>query len=491
MTKRCMSWLIILAAAVYGCTQRSPELQIIHDAAEAMGGVEAVQGVTTLVVEGSGSNYRLGQNRNPDSELPISKVESYKLEVDLQNHRARTEIISTNFAGNLRTAVTALDGNVAYNVGRSGSPQRVGSTAARENRAQYYHHPLTLLQAALAEDVEMAATVSNLRQEMGHDVVDITTADGSQLTLHVDPETKLPLMISSASYNSNLGDTVIATSFSDYAAAGELTLPQQRSQGRDTFPISDLRVMHTVNGETGDLTAPEDVASADEPGPRPANVEVEELASGVWFLAGQSHHSVLVDFPEYTVLVEAPQNDTRTLAVIEQARELVPDKPLRYVINTHHHFDHSGGLRAAVSEGLTVITHETNRSLFEDLVARQHTIVADRLAQNPAELMLETVTGDEVYELKGGTRIMELYRIGDNPHNDGMLAVYLPGEQILIQADMYIPGVGGEFATAAAVLLQSIRDRELRVSRLVPIHGAVAPLDELEQAVRDAEAEAN
>ena len=284
---------------------------------------------------------------------------------------------------------------------------------------------------------------------------------------------------------------MIATSFSDYAAAGELTLPQQRSQGRDTFPISDLRVMHTVNGETGDLTAPEDVASADEPGPRPANVEVEELASGVWFLAGQSHHSVLVDFPEYTVLVEAPQNDTRTLAVIEQARELVPDKPLRYVINTHHHFDHSGGLRAAVSEGLTVITHETNRSLFEDLVARQHTIVADRLAQNPAELMLETVTGDEVYELKGGTRIMELYRIGDNPHNDGMLAVYLPGEQILIQADMYIPGVGGEFATAAAVLLQSIRDRELRVSRLVPIHGAVAPLDELEQAVRDAEAEAN
>jgi len=105
--------------------------------------------------------------------------------------------------------------------------------------------------------------------------------------------------------------------------------------------------------------------------------------------------------------------------------------------------------------------------------------------------MLETVTGDEVYELKGGTRTMELYRIGDNPHSDGMLAVYLPREQILIQADMYIPGVGGEFAIAAAALLQSIQDRGLRVSRLVPMHGTVAPLDELEQAVRDADTEAN
>ena len=152
-----------------------------------MGGVEAVQGVTTLIMEGSGANYRLGQNRTPDSELPISEVESYKLEMDLQNHRARAEVISANFAGNMGIAVMALDGNVAYNVGGSGDPQRVGSSAARDRRAQHYHHPLILLQAALAEDAEMVATVSNLRQEMGHDVVDITTAGGSQLTLHVDP----------------------------------------------------------------------------------------------------------------------------------------------------------------------------------------------------------------------------------------------------------------------------------------------------------------
>ena len=234
-----------------------------------------------------------------------------------------------------------------------------------------------------------------------------------------------------------------------------------------------------------------EVASAPEPGSRPANVTAEEIADGVWFLAGQSHHSIVVEFPEYTVLVEAPQNDTRALAVIARARELVPNKPLRYLVNTHHHFDHSGGVRAAVAEGLTVITHDTNQALYEELVSRSHTITADHLAQHPAELMLETVAGDETYELRDGRRVVELFRVGDNPHCDGMLVVYLPAERILIQADMYIPGVGGPFAESVAVLLQTIRDRELRVSQLVPIHGMILPLSDLEEAVAASEAGAN
>ena len=387
------------------------------------------------------------------------------------------------------TAVTSIDGNVVYTVGRDG-PQRVGSAAARESHVLYYHHSVPLLQAALADDGGVAATVSNLRQEMGHDVVDVTTADGIQLTLHVDSETRLPLSISSMAYNANLGDLVTTTSFSDYADAGGFMLPQELSRTLDTFPSADLRVTQTVNGEIRDLTAPAGVAAAAEPEPQPATVTVEELASGVWFLAGQSHHSVLVEFPEYTALVEAPQHDTRTLAVIEQARELVPDKPLRYVVTTHHHFDHSGGLRAAVAEGLTVVTHESNRSLFEDLAARQHTIVADHLAQHPAELMFEAVTGDAVYELGDGNRVLQLYRVGDNPHCDGMLAAYLPRERLLIQADMYIPGVGGPFAATAAALLQSVQDRGLQVESIVPIHGAVAPFSELQEAV-EAQAGAN
>ena len=478
--KRRLIWLFVVTVAVGGCEQLSPEMQLIHDAADALGGVEEV---ATLRIEGSGNNFRVGQNRTPDAAVPTAAVESYTVEADLRNHRMRWEIASANFAGRVNTAVTAMDGDVAFNVGQDGA-RRAGAMVAKERHTEYYHHPLTLLQVALAEAEEgMAATVGNLRQERGDDVVDITTPDGSELTLHVDPESRQVVRIRSRAYNSNLGDVEAATAFRDYAAAGGLMLPGAITRTVDRQPISVLRVSHTVDADVGDLAAPADVASAPEPGPPAANVTEEELADGVWLLAGQSHHSVLVELPEYAVLVEAPQHDTRTLAAIARARELVPDKPLSHVVNTHHHFDHSGGIRAAVAEGLTVITHETNRALFEELTSRPHTIMADQLARQPAELMLETVAGDDTYELGEGRRVMQVFRMGDNPHADGALVVYLPAERMLIQADMFIPGVGGEFAETAAVLLQAIQDRNLRVDRLVPIHGAVMALSDLEEAV--------
>ena len=479
--KRRLIWLFVVTVAVGGCEQLSPEMQLIHDAADAHGGVEAVEEVATLRIEGSGNNFRLGQNRTPDAYLPTAAVESYTVEADLRNHRMRWEIASANFAGRVNTAVTAMDADVAFNVGQDGA-RRAGATVARERHMEYYHHPLTLLQVALAGE-GMAATVGNRRQETGHDVVDITTPDGSELTLHVDAESRQVVKIRSMAYNSNLGDGETATAFRDYAAAGALMLPGAITRTVDGQPVSFLRVSHALNADIGDLAAPADVASAAEPGPPAADVTDEELADGVWLLAGQSHHSVLVELPEYAVLVEAPQHDTRTLAAITRARELVPDKPLSHVVNTHHHFDHSGGIRAAVAEGLTVITHETNRALFEELASRPHTIVADHLARQPAELILETVAGDDTYELGEGRRVMQIFRMGDNPHADGALVVYLPAERMLIQADMFIPGVGGEFAETAAALLQAIEDRRLRVDRLVPIHGTVMALSDLEEAV--------
>jgi glyoxylase-like metal-dependent hydrolase (beta-lactamase superfamily II) len=480
MRRSSLASSIILTLAVFGCTQRPPEMQAVFDAAEAMGGAEAVQNVQALTMQGSGTTYRLGQNVNPEGDLPESQVQSFKREYDLANDRMRTEITSANFLGAMVTQVSALDRDVAFNVGGDGTPQRVGSAAVQERQAEYYHHPVTLLQAALGGEEGAEGSVSNLRQEMGHNVVDVTTPEGIQLALHLDPTNNLPVMITSRGYNTNLGDVTLSTSFSEYMDSGGVQLPQVISQKIDDFPAADLRVTHSV-GTIGDLAAPAAVASAEEPGTPQANVTVEELAPGVWRLAGQSHHSVLVEFPSYGVLVEAPQNDTRTLAVIARARETLPEgKPLQYLVNTHHHFDHSGGLRAAVAEGLTIITHEINRPLYEELVKRPHTLTADRLAGNPAELKLQTVTGDEKFELRDGNRVMEVYRIRNDAHNDGMLMVYLPQSRILIEADTYTPPRGGP---TAENLLQEIKERGLRVDRIAPIHGDVVPLSELQKTV--------
>src|SRR4030095_4061765 len=105
-------------------------------------------------------------------------------------------------------------------------------------------------------------------------------------------------------------------------------------------------------------------------------------------------HRVRVDFADHLMLIEAPQHDTRTLAVIAKARELVPGKPLTQVVNTHHHFDHSGGIRAAISEGLEVIPHQANAAFFADAAKRSHTITPDALEKNQKPAKIVPVDGE-------------------------------------------------------------------------------------------------
>ena len=174
------------------------------------------------------------------------------------------------------------------------------------------------------------------------------------------------------------------------------------------------------------------------------------------------------------------------MAVIEQARELQPEKPLQYLINTHHHFDHSGGTRAAVSEGLTIITHELNRTFYEEIMARSHTIQPDALARNPQELQLELVPGYDVYELSDGRRTMHVVRIFEDEHCADILMVHLPRERILIEVDAFSPDA--PLAPFATNLLKNVRDLGWQVDRIVPLHGQMTEFAALENAV---EAEAN
>jgi glyoxylase-like metal-dependent hydrolase (beta-lactamase superfamily II) len=269
----------------------------------------------------------------------------------------------------------------------------------------------------------------------------------------------------------------VEASFSEYQDVNGLKLPAHVVTKTDKYLTADLRfAKQTVNGDAGDLAAPAAAASAQvPPAAPPVNVAVTEVSKGIWWLAGQSHHSVLVEFGDHLMLIEAPQNDPRSLAVIAKARELRPDKPLTAVVNTHHHFDHSGGIRAAVSEGLTVITHKLNASFYQDDVSRTHSIVPDALSKNTKPLKLDLVDGQK--ELKDSAMTVDLYTIDGSPHADTLLMAYFPRERVLVEADVFTPGAAVH--PFAANLLENIKKRNLRVDRIVPIHGTIAPFSDL------------
>jgi glyoxylase-like metal-dependent hydrolase (beta-lactamase superfamily II) len=468
---------VCVAAA---CVSAPPEQQAVNDVAEAMGGAEAILAVSAVSVNGSGTGYVVGQGLTPDVES-LAGEGTYQSQLDLTSHRLRTET-TTNAFGFPLTTVAGLDGDIAFDAGgfAAAPPARIGGTAVERRRAEYYHHPVALLQAALTEDPAMAATIGPVREEMGHDVIPIATADGIELSLHVDQTSGLPMAITSMVYDTNLGNAELSTTFSDWVESGGVQMPGSITQTLAGAPIGEWTVTHGINADVGDLSAPADVAAAPEPDTPVPNVVVDELADGVWFLGGESHHSVLVALDDYAVLVEAPLNDARTLAVIEQARALVPDMPLQYVVNTHHHFDHSGGIRAAVAEGLTVVTHEMNEAFYTDMTARSHSLAPDRLQTAPMDLSLELVPGDDVLELGDGGRTLQVFRVADDPHNAGMLVAFLPDEGILIEGDIYTPG---GFATDLANFAANIERRGLDVETIAPIHGEVVPFSQFEDEV--------
>jgi len=194
-------WLIAAALILVGCASTPPEVAIINDAATALGGAEKIQAVNTLVIEGTGENGNLGQSLSPDAPLPLFKVSVFKRSIDFAGGRWRQEqtrtatFVTANPAPQVQ--IGGVDGNVAYNVAANGTATRAADPVAKERQMELYHHPIGALRAALAQ----GAQLSNPRKDGNDDVVDITTAQGDKLTLHVDSGTKLPSKVVSMNYN--------------------------------------------------------------------------------------------------------------------------------------------------------------------------------------------------------------------------------------------------------------------------------------------------
>ncbi len=463
--------LVLLAS----CSRTSPEMQVVVDAANAMGGRQRIEGVRTIQIEGQGMNGAAGGGATPDTPPNQWSITDYRRTIDLTNQRSRTRQTRTaQFPFALATVARqdqGLDGNVAFNVvpGTEGQPQRTVRAAeavAKDRRGDLMSHPLALVRAAL----DPAAKITNLRTENGQQRVDITTAQGDMLTLTVDPTTKLPSHIYRRSSDPNWGDIVIETLVSDYQDVNGVKLPTRFVVKQDMWTMADIRATRTtVDVDASDLAATDEVKAASLPTPPPVNVTVEPIAKGIWWIDGGTHHSVLFEFDDHTTLFEVPLDDERTQAVIARAKMIVPDKPLTHAIVSHHHLDHAGGFRAAVAEGLTIVTQRGNEAFLRDIASRPHTQVPDALERAGKEPKFEFV--DDMMTLKDSTNEVILYKANGNIHTGLLIFAWVPRDRMLVQADFYDAGWlqhpwGDNF-------IENVKARNLNVDRDVPIHGPI------------------
>jgi glyoxylase-like metal-dependent hydrolase (beta-lactamase superfamily II) len=203
-------------------------------------------------------------------------------------------------------------------------------------------------------------------------------------------------------------------------------------------------------------------------------VTSEKLGDGLYRLTtgAGSYDSVIVEFKDYIMMLEAGQSIARAEAYIAETKKLIPNKPIRYVMNTHPHADHTGGLPALVEEGAIIITQKNNEEFLDRALNTPRTLLDDGLAKNPKKAKFETVVEKRVYS--DGTRTVEMYHIPPAPHSNGLIIAYIPKEKVLFQGDFSVnPGEpANDHVKALVPVLETLN---LDFDRYINVHASAAP----------------
>jgi glyoxylase-like metal-dependent hydrolase (beta-lactamase superfamily II) len=444
--------------------------------AKAMGAA----GVKSIQYSGLGVNFQVGQNYSPDRPWPRFVVKSYTRAAGYDTPALRDDLVRLQgedpprggggqpVRGEQRQ-IFVMSGDFAWNVvGDVVNPTPIALT---DRQLQLWTTPHGVVKAAMANKATVQGRVISFAVPSKFRVK--ATVDGQNLVERID----------AVAPHAVLGDVPVEIRYSDYKDFGGVKFPTKIKQTIGGYPALELTVSDVQPNAPLDTSVPDPIRQTPTPY---ARVTTQMVADGVWFLSGGSHNSALIEMKDHAILVESPLNDERAAAVLAEVRSLVPSKPIKYVVATHHHFDHSGGLRAIAAEGVTVITHDVNKAFLEKALAAPATVSPDRLAKSGKKGVVEGLRDKRV--LTDGTRTVELLHIAGNTHHSGLIMAYLPKEKVLVEADAYTPLAPNAPPPAAANpfsvnLAENLRRLNLAVDQVLPLHGRIVPIAELHKAI--------
>jgi glyoxylase-like metal-dependent hydrolase (beta-lactamase superfamily II) len=318
-----------------------------------------------------------------------------------------------------------------------------------------------------------------VRSEGGMTVVSFTQPGRYRASAWIGAD-GLVQRVDSVMPNPVTGDTPVSTVYSGWRDWGGVKFPGRIVQSQGGYPVLDLTVTEVQANPPLDMPVPAPVSAFAE------RVDAQKVADGVWFFGGGSHNSVLVEFADHLMLIESPLYDGRAQAVLAEARRLVPNKPVRYVLNSHHHFDHAGGLRAAAASGATLVVSEPALPWYERTFATPNAIHPDLLAQAGRRPTLLGVNGFRTFG--DSLRRVDVHFIEGSVHAEGFMLAWLPKERLLVEADAYTPAPPNSpppnpVNANNANLVQNVERLRLDVDKILPLHGRVVPYTELRTAV--------
>ena len=507
------------AAAQQPASGRVDPWPVLRAAAEAMG----VDKLKCVTISGGGYAGKVGQNVTQDTDWPRGEpLANYTRTIDYAAKSSveqfdrkpgmnpRSWKYGTGWLGGTplqqnEHQLFAVSGNHAWRLDGKGADPVPAPDNAELWQLDIWLNPAGFVKAAMQPGANPTAVWRWEMAESGRDgattsgiekitVVSATVLGKYRVNATVNSENLIP-RIQTWVPHPVLGDMNYEHEYTQWQEIDGVKFPagwHHHDGWDDERQIPTISGGHNGFGGTFDkiqpnaceaVTVPESVRQASV---QPARVESQKLAAGVWLLGGSSHNSVAVEFDKFVAIVEAPLDEERSLAVIEAVVKLVPGKPIRFVVNTHAHYDHLGGLRTYLHIGATVITHQRNRVFYETELLNYvpRTLEPDMVSLYPPTELSEGYTMedvDEKYVISDGKRMMDIYYVqGLNSHVEGMLMAYLPKEKIIIEADLYDPPAANEPPAAGPsaanrAFYNNVQQIGLDISTIAPIHGRVVP----------------
>lgn len=455
---------------------------MIERGLQAMGGVDRLRALHNVTVTFTSVTFALGQEESPVA-TPRSTIGWGRWTTDWRAGRQRLEQESGLPTGTVQRSVRTVtpEGIMVETDGR----QTPASAAAGDaSRRALRLDPQRLL-VTIAEHRSQLTLLPprNWRFETHNGVR--YAGDRDTVNIWFNRRTGLPAVVETLADDPILGDRSNATLYSRWQVDRGIMFAHQIEELVNDR-LAAQRILGTVEpdaaGEADAFAIPDSIqAKMPAPAPPPpVRVDLVELAPGIWRAEGGTHHSLVAVQDGDVVIVELPQNAARSSAVIDTVVRRFPGKRIT-VVNTHHHWDHAGGIRFALSAGLRVVTHANNVEFVRGIGLAPKTIQRDVLT---GKKKLPSIRGvqDTLTLGDGASRVVLL----DLPtaHAVGMLAAYVPSAQLLFVADVVSPGRGPLPPVGSAEVVRMVEAMGLTVARVVGAHGGIADWSDLVRAAR-------
>ena len=504
--------LLLLLSACSSAQPTGPDAAraLIEESAAAMGGWAAMDAVKVQQIITAGGDLEPMQAVKPDGEPRVINRFSQGIIYDFENKRMRLTFDAIREYPNTQP--------VKFNEVIDGEAGMLETPDAKDNIQREPLHPSRL--ATRLRDMRRtpirllytAKTAPELtrvedRKDGNTTIHIIRYKDGNlPVEVHFDSFNKLPMRVIYTEDDPIWGDTLNELAFFEWRDYNGVRLPQVFAVFLNGNKIREERARNIINNPRYDaagLVVPDEIKAKPANGERIVSqwplrrvvmgvgyqdfgreqkVDVVEVAKGVYHIKGSSHHSLAVEMKDYIVVVEAPLFEERSLAVMKAIEAKVPGKPIKYLVMTHFHIDHSGGIRAYAARGATIVAADEAVPFVKTVTSRPKTIRPDTLAK-AGNTTPQVQSSKDVKSLTDGERTLELREI-PNPHAVGMLAAYLPQEKILFVSDLFTPGTAVDPSNTggieyAAALYKAVVDANLQVEKIVGGHGEIAPLRDL------------